>query len=116
MRTALVVCLLVAACHKGSVKLQGHWRGTRTDGVPSEVQSQADRYASQVDVEFKGDVMTVIAPNGTATSRYKVTKEDKGSVTIVTEADGTEESLSFETETTMKWAPQPGKSITLTKQ
>jgi hypothetical protein len=117
-RAALAAFLLcsLSACHKGSAKLQGHWKGTRADGVPSDVQAQADQYGSQLDIEFKGDVMTVTSPNGTATSKYKVTKEDKGSVTIITDADGTEESLAFESDTTMKWTALPGKTITLTKQ
>jgi major membrane immunogen (membrane-anchored lipoprotein) len=115
-RVALVAVVLLAACHKGSAKLQGHWKGTRTDGVAAEVRAQADKWAGQVDIEFKGDVMTVTTPNGTASSKYKVAREDKGSITIITDADGTEETLAFESDTTLKWTALPGKTITLTKQ
>lgn len=114
---ALVVAVvLLSACHKGSAKLQGKWKGTRTDGVGAEVQAQADRWAGQVQIEFKGDVMTVTTPTGAASSRYKVTHEDKGSVKIVTDADGSEESLAFESDSTMKWTAMPGKTITLAKE
>lgn len=114
--TLLFLCACIVACKKGSARLEGHWKGTRVVGVDPGVQNQADKYATQLDVQFKGDQVTMTTPAGSAQSRYKVVKEDKGSITIQSESDGTEESMAFESDTTIQWTVMPGKTITLTKQ
>jgi hypothetical protein len=121
-RRALLLVLGVAlalgttACKKGSKRLEGTWKGTRTDGVTTEAQSTADRWASQLQMDFKGESLTITTGAAASSSRYHVVREDKGSIVIVTDADGTEETLAFENETTMKWTVQPGKTVTLAKQ
>lgn len=110
------LALGAGACKKGSKRLEGTWKGTRTDGVASEAQSAADRWATQLQMDFKGDSLTVTTGGGPSTSRYRVVREDKGSIVIVTDADATEETLAFENDTTMKWTVQPGKTVTLAKQ
>jgi hypothetical protein len=112
----LAVFVLVAGCRKGSPRLEGHWKGTHVVGVDPGTQNQADKYASQVDLQFKGDQVTMTTPAGSAQSKYKVVKEDKGSITILSEADGTEESMAFESDTTIQWTVMPGKTISLSKQ
>ncbi len=114
--TLAFLALALAACRKGSPRLEGHWKGTRVVGVDPGVQGQADKYASQLQVDFKGDQVTMTTPAGSAQSKYKVVKEDKGSVTIQSEADGSEESMAFESDTTIQWTVLPGKTITLSKQ
>lgn len=110
------LALGAAACKKGSKRLEGTWKGTRTDGVASESQSSADRWASQLQMDFKGENVTVTTAGTATASRYRVVREDKGSIVIVTDTDGTEETLAFENDTTMKWTVQPGKTVTLSKQ
>lgn len=118
-RRALALALLalaLGACRKGSPRLEGTWKGTRALGVDPAVQTQADRYASRVELEFKGDQVKVTTPSGSSRSKYKVVREDKGSVTIKSEADGTEESIAFESDTTIQWSVLPGKTLTFAKQ
>lgn len=110
----MMVCAV--GCRKGSPRLEGHWKGTRVVGVDPGLQSQADRYATQLEIDFKGDQITMTTPNGVAQSKYKVVKEDKGSITILSESDATEESIAFENDTSIQWTVLPGKTIALSKQ
>lgn len=112
----LATALATAACARGSKRLEGTWRGTRTSGVPGRVQNSADRWAAQLQMQFKGELVTVTTGGETSSSRYRVVREDKGSIVIVTEAERTEETLAFENETTILWTVQPGKTVTLEKQ
>src|SRR2546428_13983270 len=73
-----LIAVAVAGCRKGSPRLEGQWKGTRVVGVDPGVQSQADKFATSLEVDFKGDQITMITPTGTAQSKYKVVKEDKG--------------------------------------
>lgn len=114
LATGLVVA--TAACARGSKRLEGTWRGTRTNGVEGQVQSSADRWATQLQMEFKGERLTVTTGYATSSSRYRVVRENKGSIVIVTEAERTEETLSFEDDTTIVWTVQNGKTVTLAKQ
>lgn len=113
---AIVLVVATAACSRGSKRLEGTWRGTRTNGVEGQVQSSADRWATQLQMEFKGERLTVTTGHAASSSRYRVVREDKGSIVIVTEAERTEETLSFENDTTIVWTVQTGKTVTLAKQ
>jgi hypothetical protein len=113
---ALMIGFAMAGCRKGSPRLEGHWKGTRVVGVDPGVQGQADKYATQLELDFKGDQLTMTTPTGVAQSKYKVVKEDKGSITILSETDGTEESIAFESDNSIQWTVLPGKTISLSKQ
>src|SRR5438105_14108754 len=60
-RAAVVAAVMVLlACGKsGAARLEGHWKGTRADGVGSEAQGAANSFATQTEIDVKGDVITV---------------------------------------------------------
>jgi hypothetical protein len=116
-RGAAVLFLLglaLVACKKGSSRLQGHWKGTRAEGVPADAQAVADRFAGQLEMDFKGDQVTVTAKGAAQSSRYYVLREDNGQVVISTDRDP-EQTFLFESDTTMRWSLGAGQTITLKK-
>lgn len=119
MRRGVAVLLLglaLVACKKGSPRLQGHWKGSRAEGVATESQAVADRFAGQLEMDFKGDAVTVTAKGAAQTAKYHVVREDKGQVVIATDRDPDEQTFLMESDTTMRWAVASGQTITLKKE
>jgi hypothetical protein len=118
---ALFLALLLAglgACgHKGSAKLEGRWKGTRADGVPNDAQTAANAFAAQTEIDVKGDAITVVTPKDRQSGTYKVLREDKQGVTIVTDKDGPQDAQTFTflDDKTMKWSVVEGKTITFVR-
>ena len=110
----LVLLLLVACGHKGSPRLEGHWRGLNADGVGDDVRGMADAFASGTELDVRGDGITVSTPKGKQSGKFKVKSEDKTSITILTDGDGPTDpqTFVFVDERTMKWNVLEGKTIT----
>jgi hypothetical protein len=126
-RTPFALLLLTAAliapaagCKRpGSPQLQGKWKGTKAEGVDANAQSNANAFATGMELEVKGDVITVtFAPNQRQSGRYQVKSQNKTTVVITTDKDGpnTEETFTFVDDKTMRWAVFDGKAITFAKQ
>jgi hypothetical protein len=115
---ALGLASLCACGHKGSARLEGRWKGTRADGVAAEAQTAANAFATSTEIEVKGDAIAVTTGHDRQSGTYKVVKEDKGSVTIVTDKDGPNDAqvFSFVDDKTMRWAVLEGKTITFARQ
>jgi hypothetical protein len=122
LRALLVLApvALVAACgHPGSVRLEGHWKGVRVDGPTGDALTRATEFATQTELDMRGDRITVTFPNQDPQSgRYRVLDETKQAVVIVTDKDGPndKQTFSFVDEKTIKWLVLEGKSITFAKQ
>ena len=113
------VCLGASGCHKiGSPRLEGHWRGSKAEGVTSDVQQAANTFALDTELDVKGEAISVRTPKGKQAGKFKVVKEDKKSVVIVTDADGPkdEQTFTFDDERTMRWKVLEGKTITFHRE
>ncbi len=118
---ALIFTLSLLGCrHGGSAKLEGRWKGVRVEGVTSDLQAQADVFATGTEIEVKGDGITVATPASKAkvAGKYKVVKEDKSILILYTDGDGQNDAQTFTfiDEKTMKWTVVDGKTITFKKQ
>jgi len=113
-RACLVGLLVAAGCgSSGSKRLQGKWHGQRSEGVATAVTAQANAFATAMQLEVKGDAITVTTSTSSQSGHYKVVKEDKTSVVITTDKDGPTEpqTFTFVDDKTLKWAVVPGQSI-----
>jgi hypothetical protein len=116
---ALLLALTLLACkHSGSPRLEGRWKGTRADGVPSEAQAAANAFATQTQIDVHGDQITVTTPKDHQTGKYKVVREDKAAVVIVTDKDAPDDAqtFTFVDDRTMKWTVLEGKTITFARE
>jgi hypothetical protein len=115
---AALVSLLAACGHPGSARLEGRWLGVRAEGVPADVQTAANAFATATELEVKGDAITVSTPKDKQSGRYRVVREDKTSVVIATDKDGVEEpqTFTFVDAKTMRWSVLDGKSIVFAKR
>jgi hypothetical protein len=115
----LVVTLLLTACKGGSAaKLEGRWRGIKASGVPSDSIGAANLFASAMELEFKGDTVSVHTGSDKQSAKFKVVKDEKTQVTIATDQDGPDDAqvFAFTDDHTMTWAIAPGKSIQFQKE
>jgi hypothetical protein len=116
---AFTLALTVSACKGGgSAKLEGHWRGTRAEGVRAEVTEPADRFASETEIIAKGNQIAVSTSGKKHQSSYVVDSDDKNTVVIHTEADGANAKETFvvaEDGKTMVWKLGDGRAIHFTK-
>lgn len=107
------------ACHHdGAARLEGRWHGVRAEGVAGEALAAANAFATGTQLEVKGDAITVTTPKDRQSGHYKVLKEDKATVVIMTDKDGPDEpqTFTFVDDKTMKWAVLEGKAIVFQKQ
>lgn len=117
----LVLCLAVAVagCRKSAAqRLEGHWRGVKATGVSPDAQSAANLYASQMELDFKGDKVSVQNGHEKQSGKFKIVSEDKTSFTLVTDGDGTadEQKFTIDSDKEISWAVLPGKTIQFQKQ
>src|SRR5262252_1018676 len=85
----MALALVLFACsHKGSPRLEGHWRGLHAEGVSSDVQPIADAFATGTELDIRSDAILVTTPKGKQSGKFKVKSEDKTSITIWTDGDG----------------------------
>ena len=115
----LVFGLALAGCKKSpQARLEGHWRGSKVEGVSADVQAAANAFAVQMELDFKGETVSVRTTREKQSSKYKVVRSDKTSVVIVTDADGAtdEQTLTFVTDDSLKWKVLDGKAVTFLKE
>jgi hypothetical protein len=113
------LALGAVGCKKpGSARLEGHWRGSKAEGVTSDVQQAANTFALDTEIDVKGEAISVRTPKGKQAGKFKVLKEDKKSVVIITDADGPkdEQTFTFDDERTMRWKVLEGKTITFHRE
>lgn len=116
---SIVASAFMVACAKGGApRLEGHWKGTRADGVGGDMQTVANTFATQTEIDVKGDLITVTTPKDRQSGKYKVVREDKAQVVIVTDKDGPDDAqtFTFVDDKTMRWSVLEGKSIVFVKQ
>ena len=117
-------CLAIAAnmlagCNRGgSPRLEGKWQGVRAEGVSGSASGAADQFAQGTDIEVKGSTITVETPKDKQSGHYRVVREDKTTVVIVTDKDGPSapQGFVFTDNKTMKWIVRDGKSIVFQRQ
>jgi hypothetical protein len=121
---ALAIAYLSGAgatgCKHPSSKLEGHWKGTRADGVPAAVQDAANTFATQTEIVAHGNQITVSTPGSKGQpSPFVVDSETPAVVLVHTDKDGTanKETFSFtEDGKTMTWRLGDGRTIVFQKQ
>src|SRR5262249_38626312 len=59
----VLLASLVACGHSGSARLEGRWKGARADGVTPDVQTAANAFATDTEIDVKGDAITVSTPH-----------------------------------------------------
>jgi len=119
MILGLVVAVMLAACKGGSgAKLEGRWRGIKAIGVPADQLGPANLFASAMELEFKGEQVSVHTGSDKQSARYKIVKDEKTQVTLTTDQDGPDDPqvFTFVDDHTMTWAVAPGKSIQFQKE
>jgi hypothetical protein len=106
--------------HPGSAKLEGHWRGTRAEGVPPGAQEAANTFALQSEIVARGDKLTVSTPGGKGQpTTYVVDDENKTTLVLHTDKDGVtnKETFAFSEEgKTMTWRLGEGRALIFQKQ
>ncbi len=114
---AWAVCACSGCSHGGSARLEGRWRGKSAEGVPADVQSAANAFATETEIDVRGDEITVITAHDKQTGTYKVLREDKAQVTIVTDKDGPNDAQTFTLvdDKTLRWNVLEGKTITFVR-
>lgn len=119
-RASLAAALLaLAACHHGGARrLEGHWRGMHVEGVGAEALAAANGFATETEIDVKGDVITVTTPKDRQSGHYKVVREDRRTIVVTSDKDGPSDpqTFTFVDDRTMKWAVLEGKSIVFQKQ
>jgi hypothetical protein len=121
MRSCAALALLalgLSACgHPGSARLEGKWKGKSAEGVGPEAQAAANAFAVETEIDVKGDAITVTTPRDRQSGTYKVLREDKSQVTIVTDKDGPDDAQTFTIvdDKTLRWSVLDGRTITFVR-
>jgi hypothetical protein len=110
---ALAALSGVGCGHKGSPRLEGHWRGLSADGVATDVQASADLFATGTELDIRGENIVVSTPKGKQSGKFRVKTDEKNQITIWTDGDGPNDpqTFTFVDERTMKWSVLEGKTI-----
>jgi hypothetical protein len=119
MKRALLVAMLFTACNKGSAaKLEGRWHGIKATGVTSDELKDANLFAAKLELDFHGDQVSVHNGDDKQSSHFKVVSDEKGTVVIMTDADGPTDKQTFNLtdDKTLEWAVAPGKTIQFGKE
>jgi hypothetical protein len=90
----------------------------RAEGVSSDAQPAANAFAAAMELEVKGDSITVSTSRDKQSGHYRIVREDKASVVLTTEKDGPDEpqTFTFVDPQTMKWSVLDGKSIVFVRR
>lgn len=109
-----------SGCKHSSSKLEGHWKGTRADGVAAGVQDAANTFATKTEIVAKGNSITINTPGTKGQQGTFVVDSETPTVVLVhTDKDGpsNKETFSFTDEgKTMTWLLGDGRSIVFQKQ
>jgi hypothetical protein len=113
----VLLAIAILACGKKPTRLEGHWRGMKAEGVGGEVQGAANAFAANMELDVKGDRITVTTPRESQSGTFKVLKDDASTMVIATDKAGEEkETFTFVDDKTMKWAALEGKTIVFERQ
>jgi hypothetical protein len=115
----LSIAMTLVACKGGSAaKLEGRWRGIKATGVPASQLSDANLFASTMELEFKGELVSVHTGSDKQSAKFHVVKDEKTVVTIATDQDGPDDpqTFTFSDDHTMSWAIGGGKGIQFQKE
>jgi hypothetical protein len=114
----LLAPFAVACWRGGATQLQGHWHGVRAEGVSTEAAGIANAFAAGMELDVRGDSMTVTTAGQHKTGRYRVLRDDTNRVVLTTDLDGPtgEQTFMVTDPDTLKWAVQPGKWIVFTRE
>jgi hypothetical protein len=114
---AFALALGPLGCKHAGERLEGHWHGLKADGVSADQQNAANAFAVGTEMEFKAGTLHVRTPKDEQTGKYKVTKEDKQSVTVTTDKDGPADPqvFVFPDDHTMRWQVVDGKTLSFQK-
>jgi len=116
---ALLLLALAAGCRKsGERRLEGHWHGDTVEGASAAEEPAAAAFALGTELDFHGGSVLVKTPRDRVTSPFKVVREDKTTVVVVTDADGPSapQTFVFSDENTMQWTIVPGKRISFRRE
>ena len=116
---ALAIAGSIGCKHPGS-KLEGHWKGTRAEGVGLASQEAANAFATQTEITAKGTTITITTPGAKPqTATFVVDSENPNTVVVHTDKDGADkkETFGFTDEgKTMVWRLGEGRAITFQRQ
>jgi hypothetical protein len=114
---ALAIASSIGCKHSGS-KLEGHWRGSRADGVGAAPVA-ANAFAAGTEITARGNVITVSTPASKGQQgTFVVDSENASTVVLHTDKDGpaNKETFAFsEDGKTMVWRLGEGRTITFQK-
>ena len=115
----LALALGAAGCRPtGAARLEGKWKGIRAEGVAAEAQATANAFAAQMELEVKGENLSIATVSGKHDAKFKVVKEDKASIVIITDKDGPDDkqTFTFLDDRTVRWQVLEGKTITFARK
>ncbi len=123
MRKLVLVFAIAGAigCKHPSSKLEGHWKGTRADGVAPGVQDAANAFATQTEIIAHGNMITVSTPGPGGKGQpnpFVIDSETPTVVLVHTDKDGAanKETFAFGDDgKTMTWRLGDGRTILFTK-
>ena len=112
----LACALALSACKKSGIsRLEGHWRGSKVEGISPDQEAAAASAAPKFELEVRGDSLTIKTPKETVSSKISLVRESPESIVIKSDADGNnEETFTFKDEKTVAWKVD-NRSITFTK-
>ena len=119
----LVMLLLgwvLVSCNKGNApKLEGRWHGIKASGVAPDQLQAANLFATRVELEFHGQMLSVHVGDDKQSSPFRVVSDGPGgSLVISDDGDGQQsrETFTFTDDHTIEWAVLSGKSLQLAKE
>lgn len=116
---ALAIAGSIGCKHPGS-KLEGHWKGTRAEGVGAGAQDAANAFATQTEITAKGTTITITTPGAKPlAANFVVDNESATTVVVHTDKDGVANKETFgfaEDGKTMTWRMGEGRTITFQRQ
>jgi hypothetical protein len=120
LAVAIAALTFLGGCKRsGSAKLEGHWRGTRAEGVGAIAQDAANAFAVQTEITAHGNLITVSTPDSKGKQgSYVVDDENKTTVVLHTDKDGptSRETFAFtDDDKTMTWRLGEGRTIIFQK-
>jgi hypothetical protein len=115
-----LAAILSIACRApaSSAELEGRWIGVRAEGVSAEALSAANAFATNTELEFRRNEITVATAKQTQSGRYQLLREDPNAVVIATDLDGPAhpQTFVFAGDETMRWMLPEGKAIVFAKE
>lgn len=103
---SMVLASLPACRRAGSAKLDGRWKGVRTEGASAERRGRANAFAMGTQLLAHENRISIAVPGAAEEATYVVEKETDEEIVVRSEADGAAPSETFEISkdgATLKW-------------